>query len=241
VNNFQKSIAKYSVYFEELRSKLVLLVKIFAVVFVLAFFNIAPIIKLLMKYLTMDGVKVITTSPFQLVELAMSVGFFISCIVTIPILIYFFYRFLKPALLPKEIKFFLLSLPLGIILFLIGFIYSCVMLYYAIKLIAVLNISLGVENYWDISTFITQIILTSTLLGLLFIFPLVITFLIKLGIVSVQFLRSKRKHAIVIIFIIVSLLPPTDGLSLVLMAVPLVLIFELTILFNKKSRKVVVT
>ena len=237
MNNFEKSLAKYGNYFEELRSKLVLLVKIFAIIFVVAFFNVAPIIRLLMKYLTMEGVKVVTTSPFQLVELAMSIGFFIACVVTIPIFIYFLFKFLKPALLPKEIKFFLLSLPIAIFLFFVGFFYSCIMLYYAIRLIAVMNVSLGVSNYWDISIFITQIIWTSTLLGLLFIFPIVISFLIRLGILSVEFLRSKRRHAIVIIFIIVSLLPPTDGLSLVLMAVPLVLIFELTVFFNRKSNR----
>jgi sec-independent protein translocase protein TatC len=237
VNNFQRIIAKYAEYFEELRSKLVLLVKIFAIVFCVGFFGVSPIIRLLLKYLSMNGVTIITTSPFQLVNLAMSIGFFIACVVTTPIFIYFLYSFLKPALLPKEIKFFLLALPLGLVLFLIGFLYSSVMLYYALRLIANLNVSLGVANYWDISSYVFQIVLTSSLLGLLFIFPLVITFLIRLGIISVDFLRSKRKHAIVIIFIIVSLLPPTDGLSLILMSVPLVLIFELTVFFNRKNNR----
>lgn len=235
MNNFQKIIVKYAVYFEELRSKLVLLVKIFAIVFVLGFFNISPIIKLLLRYSAMSGVTIVTTSPFQLVDLAMSIGFFLACVVTVPIFIYFLYSFLKPALLPTEIKFFLLGLPLGLGLFLMGFFYSSIMLYYAIRLIAVVNVALGVANYWDISAFIYQIVLTSTLLGLLFIFPLVITFLIRLGIMSVDFLRSKRRHAVVIIFIIVSLLPPTDGLSLILMSVPLMLIFELTVFFNTKN------
>jgi sec-independent protein translocase protein TatC len=109
------------------------------------------------------------------------------------------------------------------------------MLYYGIKLIAKTNINLGVVNYWDINTFISQIVLTSSLLGLLFLFPLVITFLIKLKVISVNFLKSKRRHAVVVIFIVVSLLPPTDGLSLILMAVPLMLIFEITVLLNRKK------
>jgi sec-independent protein translocase protein TatC len=233
VNNFQKGLAKYAVYFEELRSKLVLLVKIFAVVFVLSFFNIGPIIKLLLKYLNMAGVTIITTSPFQLVDLAMSIGFFIASLVTVPIFIFYLYSFLKPALLRNERRFFLLSLPLGLGLFILGFLYSAIMLYYAIKLIAVVNIAIGVTNYWNISLYVYQVVLTSTLLGLLFIFPLVITFLIRLGILSVDFLRSKRRHAVVVIFLIVSLLPPTDGLSLILMSAPLVLIFELTVFFNR--------
>ncbi len=235
MSKLQENISRYGNYFEELRRKLLILVKIFATVFVISFFNIGPIVRLLLKYLTMDGVTIATTSPFQLVDLAMSIGFFLASVITVPVFIYFLYSFLKPALLKKERKFFLLSLPLGLGLFILGFLYSSVMLYYAIRLIAYVNVNLGVVNYWDISSYVYQIVLTSTLLGLLFIFPLVITFLIKVGIMSVAFLKSKRRHAIVVIFIIVSLLPPTDGLSLILMAVPLALIYELTVLFNRKN------
>jgi sec-independent protein translocase protein TatC len=241
VNNFQKTIARYAVYFEELRKKILLLVKVFAVVFVAAFFNIGAIVKISLKYLRMDGVTITTTSPFQLVDLAMSIGFFMACVLTLPLFIYSLYSFLKPGLLPRERKFFLLSLPLGLLLFITGFLYSSVMLYYAIRLIAVINVGLGVVNYWDITSYIYQIVLTSTLLGLLFIFPLIITFLIRLGVTTTRFLKSKRRHAIVVIFIIVSLLPPTDGLSLILMSVPLVLIYELTIVCNRKnSRRLIV-
>ena len=235
MNNLKESISKYSVYFEELRRRIFTLTKIFVIVFALGFFATTPAIKFMMNHINLQGVTIVTTSPFQLVDLAMSIGFFVACIVTVPIFIFNLYSFLKPGLLKKERKVFVLSLPLGLLLFLIGFSYGCFMLYFGVKLIALVNVGLGVANYWDISTFISQIVLTSSLLGLLFLFPLVISFLVRLSIISIEFLRSKRRHAIVIIFIIVSLLPPTDGLSLVLMAVPLVLIFELTVLFNRKN------
>jgi sec-independent protein translocase protein TatC len=238
VNELQKSISKYAVYFEELRRRLFSLTKMFAIIFAVGFFAAPQVIKFMMKYLnTFKDVTMVTTSPFQLIELSMSFGFFFACIITVPIFIYHLYSFLKPGLLPKERKFFLLSLPLGLGLFLLGFVYSCGMLYLAIELMAQVNIGLGVANYWDIGTFLSQMVLTSALLGILFIFPLVISFLIKLGIMTVDFLKAKRRHAVVIIFIIVSLLPPTDGLSLVLMSAPLVLIYEFTILFNRKSNR----
>lgn len=235
MNNLDKNISKYGIYLEELRRRILFLTKIFAIVFVFGFFITSPIIKIIMGSIKLENVMIVTTSPFQLIDLAMSVGFFLACIFTIPIFIYNLYSFLKPGLLPKERKIFLLSLPLGLLLFVIGFIYGVGMLYMGVKLIAVVNVGLGVSNYWDISTFISQIVLTSSILGLLFIFPVVIKFLINMGITNIGFLRSKRRHAIVIIFIIVSLLPPTDGLSLILMALPLILIFELTILFNKRK------
>jgi len=240
VDNFKKNISKYGVYLEELRSRLFNLTKIFVIVFATGFFTAPMAIKFMMSYLkTIKGVTIVTTSPFQLIELSMSIGFFTACIITIPIFIYHLYSFLKPGLLKKEKKLFLLSLPLGLGLFLIGFLYSCGMLYFAIDLMAQVNVGLGVANYWDIGVFISQMVLTSALLGILFIFPLVITFLIKLNVIGVGFLRAKRKHAVVIVFIIVSLLPPTDGLSLILMSAPLVLIYEFTILFNRRKKSII--
>lgn len=236
MNTFQQNLAPYAAYLNGFRRRLLTVVKIFALVFVVVFLNTGPIIRILLRYLQMDKVSVVTTSPFQLVELAMSIGFFVACVVTIPLCIYYLYSFLKPALRRHERRYFLLSVPLGVLLFCIGFLYSSVMLYYAVRLIAVVNTNLGVANYWDISTFIYQIVLTSTLLGLMFLFPLVMTVLIRVGVLTVEFLRSKRRHAIVVIFIIVSLLPPTDGVSLVLMAVPLVLIYEITVWSNRRSR-----
>jgi len=235
VDNFKENISKYGVYFEELRRRIFSLTKIFVIIFALGFFITSPAIKFIMSHIDIAGVTIVTTSPFQLIDLAMSVGFFTACIVTVPVFIYHLYIFLKPGLLLSERKIFILSLPLGLLLFIIGFIYGVGMLYMGVRFIASVNIGLGVANYWDISTFISQIVLTSSLLGLLFIFPIVIRFLIRLGMLNVDFLKSKRKHAIVAIFIIVSLLPPTDGLSLILMAMPLVLIFELTVLFNRKN------
>lgn len=241
MNDFKKGFSKYGVYFEELRKRLFSLTKIFVIFFIGGFLITPTMIRFGMNYFKkFDNVTIVATSPFQLVELAMSMGFFIACTITVPVFIYHLYSFLRPGLTSKEKRFFMASLPFGLFLFMIGFLYSCTMLYFAIKLIAQVNIGLGVANYWDISTFISQMVLTSSLLGLLFIFPLIITFLIKINVMSVNFLKSKRKHAIAIIFIIVSLLPPTDGLSLVLMALPLMLIFELTVLFNRKNNHMVV-
>lgn len=236
MNKFQDTLSKYGVYLEELRGKLLLLTKIFIIIFAGGFFATTPILKIMMKYVNIPGVTIVTTSPFQLLDLAMSVGFFSACVVIVPIFVYQLYSFLKPGLLPKERKSFLFSLPTAFLLFLVGFLYSCGLLYYGIKLIAQVNVGIGIANYWNITTFISQIVLTSSLLGLLFIFPMVITFLIKLGVMSINMLKSKRRHAIVIIFIIVSLLPPTDGVSLIMMSLPLVLIFELTVLFNRNNK-----
>jgi sec-independent protein translocase protein TatC len=145
--------------------------------------------------------------------------------------------FLKPALTIRERGLFFSLIPLTLILFIWGFMYGFGLMYYALIVLAEINVRMGIQNIWDIGLFLSQIILTATLLGVLFQFPIVITFIIRTGVFDVTFLRQKRRVAMLIIFIFTSLLPPTDGLSLVAMALPLILLYEVTILVNSKFRK----
>lgn len=232
-------IEEYGDYLEDARKKIYRLVVIFILFFALGFFLTTPLLKFFLSLLVINGVTITTTSPFQIVDLAMNIGILCAVIATAPFVVHSLYMFLKDGLLERERRFFFVLLPIGLLLFCVGFIYGFATLYFALKLIADVNVSIGVVNLWDISRFVSQMVLTSTFLGIIFQFPIVITFLIRMNIMSVEFLRSKRKHAAVLIFIFVSLLPPTDGLSLIIMSLPLLAMYEFTILCNsyRKEKK----
>lgn len=234
MESLQSYFVKYSEYFEDIRHRFLFLVKLFLCVFFVVFFVTTPSIKLWLTHFSIKDVVIVTTSPFQLLDVSMSIAMFFALIVVTPFLIYHVYAFLKPGLLKRERRIFMLLIPVSLVLFCVGFSYGFLTLYYATEAIAQINVSIGIVNYWDIGKFFSQIIFSASLLGLLFEFPLIITFLIRSGFVAVDFLRSKRRHAIAIIFLFVSLLPPTDGISLILMATPMVFIYELTILLNSR-------
>jgi sec-independent protein translocase protein TatC len=237
MNEFKKYITEYANYLEDLRKRLYRLVIYFISAFAVGFFLTTPFLRFFIDFLKIKEVVITTTSPFQIVDLAMSIGVFFAIIATLPVLTFQIYSFLKSALSKKEKRLFFLLLPIGLLLFIVGFSYGFATLYYALKIIAKVNLTLGVVNLWDISKFISQMVLTSALLGLIFQFPIIITFFVKLNIFSVDFLRSKRRHAWVAIFAFVSLLPPTDGLSLIIMSVPLLAIYELTIIVNSYKKR----
>jgi sec-independent protein translocase protein TatC len=108
-------------------------------------------------------------------------------------------------------------------------------LFFYLNSISALNLSFGLKNVWDISSFLSQTIIASTFLGIVFQFPLVLTFLIRIGVVSIDFFRQKRRIAYASMFIFVGFLPPPDIFSTVLQAVPLILIYEITIWVNSVS------
>ena len=75
--------------------------------------------------------------------------------------------------------------------------------------------------------------------GLVFELPLVITFLAKLGIVSVDFLKKNRKYALLLFFVFAAVLTPPDVVTQIMMALPLMVLYEISIfgarIFGKKK------
>lgn len=231
----QDSIAEYLQYLEEIRRRLYLLALVLVAVFAFGFFFAGKIISLAISTFQLKNVVIATTSPFQYVEIATSVGIFCALIIVAPLAVYHLYKFLKPALTKNEKKLFFQLLPVSFFLFVVGFAYGVVTIFVAFSMLASLNTSLGLTNIWDINKFFSQIITTSALLGLLFQFPLLLTYLIRINLLNVDVLREKRRWAVLGIFIFVALLPPTDGISLIMTALPLLAIYELTIIINRKK------
>ncbi len=233
MEEFEAKIREYSPYLEDLFRRIYIITIAFIGFFIIGFFLAGPIIRFLTHFFDFEDVTLATTSPFQFVGLAMDAGLFFAMIFCIPLCVYHLYKFIGSGLRKKERRIILLILPLSIVLFLLGFAYCFSMLYFTMQTLATINVSLGVTNLWDISMFLSQIISTSALLGLIFEFPIVITLLTKFGFIDTDFLRNKRRYAIFGMFIFTSLLPPTDGISLLMMVLPLIVMYEATILLNR--------
>jgi sec-independent protein translocase protein TatC len=95
---------------------------------------------------------------------------------------------------------------------------------------------LQIQNMWDINSFLSQILFTSLLLGVILQFPIVMTMLVRFGIIPHAVMAKQRRIAYAIILIIDILLPPTDLLSMVLIFIPLAFIYELTLSLNKRVK-----
>jgi len=88
----------------------------------------------------------------------------------------------------------------------------------------------GVQNFWSLKNYINLVIFLLLAFGLIFQLPLVIGVLIATGLVPSSFFRRHRRYAIVVIFILAAVATPTtDWLTMTLMAVPLVILYELSI------------
>ena len=237
MNELKQKLLIYGDYLDDIRKRVFKIVIVFLIFFIIGFFATGPILSLIISIFKVKEVTIVTNSPFQFVDLSMTIGMFLAFTVCVPLVVYHIYAFLKDGLRSKEKSFFLLILPVALCLFLIGFGYGFVIMYYCLGLMANININLGIVNLWDIDKYLSQIVITSALLGILFEFPLVLIFMNKIGLINQAFLKQKRRVAYALIFILVSLLPPTDGLSLIIMSVPLCLVYELTLIANNFINK----
>ena len=233
MGKFEQIIADYGPYIDDLWSRMYRLAFLFMALFVLGFLQATWLMKHFISLFALSNVTVTVTSPFQFLDLAVDVGLFVAFVFCTPVAIWNFYAFLRPAVSRSEFFTLLRTLPVSLGLFFLGFAYGFFALYWGLRGIAEINIAVGLKNFWDIGIFISQLFMTATLLGILFQFPIVMYILVKLGIVKYRFLKQKRRVVYAGIIIIVSLLPPTDGLSLIIMSVPLALMYEIVLLMAR--------
>ena len=148
--------------------------------------------------------------------------------------------FITPALYKEEKKYFLPYIFLTPFLFLCGVIFC-----YFLVLPPAFNFFINYGNNGRnipliLEAKITDYInLTTSLLnafGICFLTPIFLILLVKFGILSRQTLKNQRKYAIVLIFIISAILTPPDVLSQILLAIPLICMYELSILLSKNSK-----
>ena len=231
--NPEDAINKYFPYLLEIRKRLLLTVSIMLVSGVLGFFYYDRIVATVVKMLSLDGINIVFTSPFQYVELAMSSALFIGLISAIPFIIWQLLSFLKPALKTPEYHLIVLMLPLGLVLYAAGFAFGVLMMKYVVSIFQQSASKLNVGNYLDISALLSAIISTSSLMGLAFQFPLVLTALVHFKAIKYNWLVHQRPWAYLSSFIFSIMLPPTDVLSDVLLTLPLVILFELTLILNR--------
>lgn len=163
-------------------------------------------------------------------------------ILSFPYIFWQFWQFIKPGLTRKEI-----SGTRGVIfwvsfLFFLGVLFGYfVIAPYSVNFFAKFSIDSTIENRWTIASYFNTLVPIILAAGLAFQLPLVIYFLAKAGVVSVSFLRRSRRYAILIIFVLASMITPPDIISPFVCALPLLLLYEVSIWLcvgvEKKQKK----
>ena len=165
-------------------------------------------------------------------------SFIIGLVVAFPYVIWELWRFIKPGLQQSERKYSRGAVASVSILFFMGVAFGYfVIVPWMVYFLANYSISDMVVNEFDITSYVSTVVMLVLGSGLLFQLPVVIYFLTKIGIVTPEFLRKYRKHSIVIILIVAAIVTPPDPLSQMLITIPLYMLFEISILISGSVAK----
>ena len=177
----------------------------------------------------------------------LKVSFFAAFFVTSPFLLIQIWKFIAPGLYNHEKKAIMPYLVLTPVLFLLG----GMLVYYLIMPLAIkfflsfesagVSTNLPIQLEAKVNEYLSLVMKLIFAFGLSFQLPVVLSLLARIGVVDSEFLRSRRKYVIVIIFAAAAILTPPDPITQIGLAIPLLILYELSILsvsiIEKKSKE----
>lgn len=236
-------------HIDELRGNLIRSVLAVLFVFVVLFFFksfvfdsvvLAPLSKDFPIY------KLLGVSPqIRLINIEISAQFFIhikvtfllSLIISVPIMLFELWRFVAPALYENEKAAFKTAFGIGAILFYAGLAFAYfVLLPIILYFFEGYKVSTEVINSFSLGSYISLFNSMTLMMGLLFEFPSVAFVLSGLGLINRKMMRGWRRYAVVVILILAALMTPTgDPFTMLVVALPVYLLYELSILICRKD------
>ncbi|MEN8186654.1 MAG: twin-arginine translocase subunit TatC [Bacteroidota bacterium] len=161
---------------------------------------------------------------------SIAVGF----VLAFPFIIWEFWKFISPGLYDKERKNARLFIFVSTLLFFIGILFG----YYIITPLSVnflgsYRVAEEVNNNIDLSSYAGLLKASCLSSGFIFELPIVIYFLTKMGLVTPEFLKKYRKYALVLVLILAAIITPPDVISQVIVAIPMVILYEISIKISK--------
>ncbi len=163
------------------------------------------------------------------------VSIFAGLIVAFPYIIFELWLFIKPALMPKERKHSSGAVFVCSILFLLGVGFSYfVIVPLTVHFLGTYQVSEFVKNQISLNSYISTVVSVTFSVGLVFELPVLVYFLTRVGILTPDYLKRNRKYMIVILLVLSAIITPPDMFSQILVVIPLMLLYELSIVVAKR-------
>ena len=186
-----------------------------------------------------DSMKLINVELTQQFLTHMRVALWGGLLVVSPYILYHMFAFVAPGLYSTERRLALRAVGGGYLLFLAGVALNYFIIFpFTVRFLGGYQVSEEVANTITLSSYISVLGVMSLLMGAVFELPVLCWLLAKIGVLKADFMKKYRRHAIVVILIIGAIITPTgDPFTLSLVAVPIYLLWEVSILIVKHTER----
>lgn len=230
----------------ELRSRLIRALVAFLVMFFIAFYFAKDIYNLLVvpyQHAAGPDAKLIYTAPQEFFFTQVKVAAFAAAFAACPVILGQLYAFVAPGLYKHERESFAPYLVATPVFFLLG-----ALLVFFVVMPNLLHFFIGMQQAREpgqaqiellpkVSEYLSLIMTLVFAFGLCFQLPVILTLLVKIGVIDSSFLKDKRRYALVIIAAVAAVLTPPDAFSMIALILPTYLLYELTIVVARMIEK----
>ena len=170
----------------------------------------------------------------------MRVALWMGLLVVSPYLLYLLFHFVAPGLYAHERRYAIRAAGSGYVMFLMGVALNYFLIFpLTFRFLGTYQVSADVPNQIALTSYIGMLLMLCFLMGVVFELPVLSWLLAKIGLLKPEFMRKYRKHAIVVILIIAAVITPTgDAMTLSLVALPIYMLYEISILVVRKTHSI---
>jgi len=165
-------------------------------------------------------------------------AFYAGILLASPYIIYQLFRFISPALYNNEKKYATWLCTSGYLMFMMGTALNYLLIFpLTVRFLGTYQVSPDVANMLTLQSYMETLLMMSLVMGILFELPVVSWLLGKMGLINAEKMQSLRQHAIVAILIIAAIITPTtDAFTLIVVALPIWLLYELSIVIVRITK-----
>lgn len=185
------------------------------------------------------NVELINTGLAEQFVIHMKAAMFAGLLCASPYILYQFFRFVSPALYSDERRYAFRVAGWGYVMFIIGVGVSYFLIFpLTFRFLGTYQVSEEVANMISLQSYMDTLVMMSLAMGLIFEMPVLTWLFSRMGFISARFLRSYRRHAVVIILIVAAVITPTsDIFTLLAVSLPMWLLYEGSILLIREGGK----
>lgn len=218
-------------HLKELRNRIVICVLCLVVFFLLGLHFAPQLVELLTGIGKSYGYRFVYIAPQELLLQYFSIAMVAGITLSVPLILYHVWAFIQPGLKKNENRLFFAAMITGLIFFIIGVLFAYkIMLPFMLNFLILLSKGTDVRASISVASYISFLLTIFTVLGLVFELPVVTVVLTQLGLIRVEWMVKARKFVIVLIFLVAAIITPPDVVSQVMVAFPMLGLYELSIL-----------
>jgi len=216
----------------ELRNRLAIVIVGVVIFSGIIFFFSADLIEVLKRELIPANTKLIVLNPIEYLYMRFFLSLVGGVIMCMPLIVYEFFKFMRPGLFPSERRFFIKVVPLSMLFFLMGGIFSYkVLIPFSVKYLLDYSSDAALPML-VLSRFLSFISFMLLSIGLIFQLPLVVSFMVKGDLIKKKDLKEKRKYVYALLFAAaIALSPDPTPVTPLVIAATLGFVYELSIIF----------